>query len=232
MNVAIAFGAGLLSFLSPCVLPLVPAFLADLTGAAVRGERVERSRALLHAMAFVLGFSAVFTALWIAIAVFAAAAGDLILWAQRAGGVLLIVLGMHLAGVITLPFLAMTRQAEVGGVPGSIWRSFGVGVSFGAGWTPCVGPYLAAILGLLLSTTNLAAGGALLFAYALGLGLPFLVAALALDRSRGLLRALQRRARVIEIVGGTLVIAMGVLLVSGRFTQVAGLLNFYSLTLP
>jgi len=232
VNVAIAFGAGLLSFLSPCVLPLVPAFLADLTGAAVRGERVERSRALLHATAFVLGFSAVFTVLWIAIAIFAAAAGDLILWAQRAGGVLLIVLGMHLAGVITLPFLAMTRQADVRGVPGSIWRSFGVGVSFGAGWTPCVGPYLAAILGLLLSTTNLAAGGTLLFAYALGLGLPFLLAALALDRSRGLLHALQRRARVIEITGGTLVIAMGVLLVSGRFTQVAGLLNFYTLTFP
>ena len=232
MNVAIAFGAGLLSFLSPCVLPLLPAFLADLTGAAVRGERVQRSRALLHASAFVLGFSAVFTALWIAIAVFLDVAGDLILWAQRVGGVLLIVLGLHLAGVITVPFLAMTRQREVRGVPGSVWRSFGIGVSFGAGWTPCVGPYLAAILGLLLSSTNVAAGGALLFAYALGLGVPFLVAAVALDRSRGLLRALQLRARAIEIAGGTLVVAMGVLLVSGRFTQVAGLLNFYSFSLP
>src|SRR5919201_5539371 len=102
MNVAIAFGAGLLSFLSPCVLPLLPAFLADLTGAAARGERVERSRALVHALAFVLGFSAVFTALWLAIAAFAATAGDLILWAQRLGGVLLIVLGLHFAGVITI----------------------------------------------------------------------------------------------------------------------------------
>jgi cytochrome c-type biogenesis protein len=228
VNVVVAFGAGLLSFVSPCVLPLVPAFLADLTGAAVRGERVERTRALVHASAFVLGFSAVFTALWLAIAVFDAIAGDLIVWAQRVGGAILIVLGLHLAGVITLPFLAMTRQASVGGVPGSVWRSFGVGLSFGAGWTPCVGPYLAAILTLLLSSADLAAGGVLLFAYALGLGLPFLAAAIALDRSRGLLGALQRRARVIEIVGGTLVVAMGVLLVSGRFTQIAGLLNFLS----
>ena len=229
MNVAVAFGAGVLSFLSPCVLPLVPAYLADLTGSAARGTEATRPRALAHALAFVLGFSAVFTALWIAIAAFAELAGDLIFWAQRAGGLLLIVLGLHLAGVVTIPFLAAPRQARVGGTPGSLARSFGVGLSFGAGWTPCVGPYLAAILGLVLSTSDLPAGGTLLFAYALGLGLPFILAALALDRLRGLLRALQRRARVIEIAGGTLVIAMGVLLASGRFPQFAAFFNFYSL---
>jgi cytochrome c-type biogenesis protein len=229
VNVAIAFGAGLLSFLSPCVLPLVPAYLADLTGSAVRGTEASRSRAFAHALAFVLGFSAVFTALWIAIAAFAEIAGDLIVWVQRIGGLLLIVLGLHLVGIVTIPFLAATRQARVGGVPGSVFRSFGIGLSFGAGWTPCVGPYLTLILGILLTNRDLASGGVLLFAYALGLGLPFLAAALALDQLRGVLRALQRRARVIEIAGGTLVIAMGVLLVSGRFTQVASLFNFYSL---
>lgn len=227
MNVALAFGAGLLSFLSPCVLPLVPAYLADLTGAAARGEAATRGRAFAHALVFVLGFSAVFTLLWVAIAAFAEVSGDLILWAQRIGGLVLIVLGLHLAGVVTIPFLAMTRQAQVRGAPG-LARSFAIGVSFGAGWTPCVGPYLAAILGLLLGSTDLVAGGALLFAYALGLGLPFLVAALAMDRLRGVFSALQRRARAIEMAGGTLVVIMGILLVSGRFTQVAQLFNFYS----
>ncbi len=226
MNVAIAFGAGLLSFLSPCVLPLVPAYLADLTGAAARGESASRGRAFAHALAFVLGFSGVFTLLWIAIAALGSVAGDLRYWAERAGGVVLIVLGLHLTGVVTVPFLARTRQARVGGSPGSIVRSLAIGVTFGAGWTPCVGPYLALILGILLTTADLASGAVLLFAYALGIGVPFLVAALALDRASGISRALQRRARAIEIAGGTLVIVMGVLLVSGRLTEVAQRFSF------
>ncbi len=228
MNVFIAFGAGLLSFVSPCVLPLVPAFLADLTGVAARGEAASRRGSFAHALVFVLGFSAVFTLLWVGIAAFAAVAGDLVFWAQRVGGALLILLGLHMLGVITVPFLAMTRQANVTSRTPSLGRSFAIGVSFGAGWTPCVGPYLAAILTLLLTTSDLGSGATLLLAYALGLGVPFLVAALALDRLRGMLRALQRHARVIEIAGGTLVIAMGVLLVSGRFTQLAQLFNFYT----
>jgi cytochrome c-type biogenesis protein len=226
MNVAIAFGAGLLSFLSPCVLPLVPAFLADLTGAAVRGEPVARSQALRHAAAFVLGFSAVFTGLWLAIAAFASAAGELRYWFERIGGLFLIVLGLHLTGVITIPLLATTRQFRVGGIPGTMWRSFAVGVTFGAGWTPCVGPYLGLIVGMLLVSSDLAAGGVLLFAYALGIGLPFLVAAFALDRLRGSLQLLRRRARAIEIAGGTLVVVMGVLLMSGRLNDIAQRFSF------
>src|SRR5437868_11230964 len=105
VNVAIAFGAGILSFLSPCVLPLVPAFLVNMAGeAALSGT--QRARTVTHALAFVLGFSAVFTLLWVAIALVGALAGELVFWLQRVGGLLLVVLGMHMVGLITIPILA------------------------------------------------------------------------------------------------------------------------------
>ena len=114
MNIAIAFGAGILSFLSPCVLPLVPAFLVDMAGeAALSGS--ERRRTVTHALAFVLGFSAVFTLLWVAIAIVGALAGDLVFWLQRVGGLLLIVLGMHMLGLITVPLFARELDLRIEG---------------------------------------------------------------------------------------------------------------------
>ena len=112
MNIAIAFGAGILSFLSPCVLPLVPAFLVNMAGeAALAGT--QRGRTLAHAFAFVLGFSAVFTLLWIAIALVGALAGDMVFWLQRAGGLLLVVLGMHMLGLITIPLPSGPAKIEI-----------------------------------------------------------------------------------------------------------------------
>jgi cytochrome c-type biogenesis protein len=232
VSLLVAFGAGFLSFASPCCLPLVPAYLANLAGTAAGEPAHSRGRAFLHAFAFVAGFSSVFTALWLliaALAIFAAGvifSADVVFWAQRAGGVVLIVLGLQMVGLISLPLLASTRQARVGGSSVSLGRSFLVGVTFGAGWSPCVGPYLGAIFALLLATADFAAGGALLLAFTLGLGLPFLAMALAFERLSGVVRALRRRAHAIELVGGTVVIAMGVLLVSGRFTEVNALFGF------
>lgn len=227
MNVAIAFGAGILSFLSPCVLPLVPAFLVNMAGeAALAGT--QRLRTFVHAIAFVLGFSAIFTLLWVAVALVGTLAGDLVFWLQRLGGLLLVVLGMHMLGLITVPFLARELDLRLEGNTSGLPRSFLIGAAFGIGMTPCVGPYLALILDLLLNQ-DVSSGAALLLAYALGLGVPFLVIAAGIGGTRRVTRALRRGIRVVNAVGGTLVILMGLLLISGQFAKLPQLFNFLPL---
>ena len=227
MNVAIAFGAGILSFLSPCVLPLVPAFLVNMAGeAALAGT--QRGRTVAHALAFVLGFSAVFTLLWVLIAIVGALAGELVFWLQRLGGALLIVLGMHMLGLITIPLLARELDLHLEGRTTGFARSFLIGIAFGVGFTPCVGPYLALILNLLLNE-DLVSGAGLLLAYALGLGVPFLLMAAGVGGVRRVTAALRRSIRVVNAVGGTLVIVMGLLLVSGQFSRLPQLFNFLPL---
>ncbi len=226
MNIAIAFGAGILSFLSPCVLPLVPAFLVNLAGeAALAGT--QRRRTLVHALAFVLGFSAVFTLLWVLVALVGALAGDLVFWLQRAGGLLLIVLGMHMLGLITIPLFTRELDFRLEGNATGLGRSFLIGAAFGIGMTPCVGPYLALILDLLLNQ-DLLSGATLLLAYALGLGVPFLIIAAGIGAQR-ITAFLRRSIRVVNLVGGVLVIAMGLLLVSGQFARLPQLFNFLPL---
>ncbi len=175
MNVAIAFGAGILSFASPCVLPLVPAFLVNMAGeAALAGTH--RARTVAHALAFVLGFSTVFTLLWIGVALVGALAGEMVFWLQRVGGLLLVVLGMQMVGLIRIPFLAV-----------------------------------------------------LLVAYTLGLGVPFLLIAGGIGGAQRVARWLSVHIRVVNLAGGTLVIAMGLVLVSGQFARLPQLFNFLPL---
>ncbi|HEY6959511.1 MAG TPA: cytochrome c biogenesis protein CcdA [Candidatus Limnocylindria bacterium] len=227
MNVAIAFGAGILSFLSPCVLPLVPAFLVNMAGeAALAGT--QRVRTTTHALAFVLGFSAVFTLLWVAVATVGSIAGDLVFWLQRLSGLLLVVLGMHMLGLITIPLLAREMDLRLEGNASGLPRSFLIGAAFGIGMTPCVGPYLALILDLLLNQ-DVASGATLLLAYALGLGVPFLVIAAGIGGTARVTNTLRRGIRVVNAVGGTLVIAMGLLLISGQFARLPQLFNFLPL---
>jgi len=227
VNVAIAFGAGILSFLSPCVLPLVPAFLVDMAGeAALAGA--QRARTLAHGLAFVLGFSTVFTLLWIAVALVGSIAGEMVSWLQKIGGLLLVVLGMQMLGLIRIPFLARELDLRLEGRTTGLPRSFLIGLAFGVGFTPCVGPYLGAILTLLLGE-DLASGAVLLVAYTLGLGVPFLLLAGGLGGAQRVPRWLASHIRVVNLAGGTLVIAMGLVLVSGQFARLPQLFNFLPL---
>jgi cytochrome c-type biogenesis protein len=227
VNIAIAFGAGILSFASPCVLPLVPAFLVNMAGeAALAGT--QRARTLAHAFAFVVGFTTVFTLLWVAVALVGALAGEMVFWLQRVGGLLLVVLGMQMLGLVRIPFLARELDLRLEGNTSGLPRSFLIGVAFGVGFTPCVGPYLGAILTLLLNESVLS-GAVLLVAYALGLGVPFLLLAGGLGGAQRVARWLSSHIRAVNLAGGTLVIAMGLVLVSGQFARLPQFFNFLPL---
>ena len=227
MNLAIAFGAGMLSFLSPCVLPLVPAYLINLAGeSAISGT--ERRRTIAHAAVFVAGFSAVFTLLWVGIALLGSQGGELVVWLQRVAGLGLVVLGMHMVGLITIPLLERATDLRLERGARGYRRSLLIGIAFGAGWTPCIGPYLALILTMLLNV-DIASGAVLLLAYSLGLGVPFLLVAGGLGSVQRALDWVRLHIRAVNAVGGTLVIVMGLLLLSGQLTRLNQLFNFLPL---
>ncbi len=226
VTLSAAFVAGLLSFFSPCVLPLVPAYLGYLTGMAVSSLGAgSRGRSLAHAALFVLGFSLIFVALGAAAGLLGRAVEPILPYLMRIGGLVLIILGLHLAGLITIPFLMMDKRLDVQRQGGTLWSSFLIGVIFAAGWTPCVGPVLAAILILAADSQTAARGAALLSVYAAGLGLPFLLAAVGLDVVLPLMRRVNRYMRVLMVASGALLIVMGFLLLTGLFTPFIWWLN-------
>ena len=225
LGVAIAFTAGLLSFLSPCVLPLVPSYVTFLTGLSI--ENVSRARrvALLHALLFIAGFTAIFVALGAGATAIGVLLGAYRDWISRIGGVLLIVFGFVLLEVLTIPALSRERRVYLAEKPVGLLGSLLVGIAFGAGWTPCIGPILGGILSLASVSASMSRGLGLLLAYSAGLAVPFLLAALAIDRFIALLARMRRGLAWVSRISGALLIAVGVLLVTGYFTVLASWLQ-------
>ncbi|HEU5262369.1 MAG TPA: cytochrome c biogenesis protein CcdA [Gemmatimonadales bacterium] len=222
---ALAFVAGLLSFLSPCVLPLVPSYIGFLTGLTVEELGVRRGAALGHALWFVAGFSLVFVALGAT----ASAVGALLLhsqvWIGRGGGIIVILFGLYLLGVLRPGFLARERKVQLANKPVGYLGSAFVGFTFGAAWTPCIGPILGAILTLAAAQASLGRGTALLAAYALGLAIPFIITALALDRFLVWFQRFRRYIIWVNRLAGGLLVLLGILLVTDRFTLLASWLQ-------
>ena len=223
VSFGLAFVAGLVSFLSPCVLPLAPSYVTFVTGMSLDelsgGDRTgARRQAALHAGLFILGFTLVFMALGATATLFGAALRRLLPALQQVGGVVIVLFGLYLIGVLRPGFLMRERRLQLARKPTGRAGSVLVGMAFGAGWTPCVGPVLASILlyaGMQGTTWE---GMLLLLVYALGLGIPFFVAAVAFNWFLAGTRLLRRRLAVIEKAAGALLIVVGVLLASGRFT--------------
>jgi cytochrome c-type biogenesis protein len=221
----VAFSAGLLSFLSPCVLPLVPSYVTFITGLSL--EEVQRSRrtALVHALLFVLGFSLIFIALGATASVLGRVLFVARAWIARIGGALIIIFGLYLLGVFNLRALSQDRRVYLADKPLGYLGTVLVGLAFGAGWTPCIGPILGSILIYTSSTADLHRGLLLLTAYSAGLAIPFIVAALAIDRFLAVFARYRGAMKWVNRVGGVILIAVGLLLVTSYFTVLAGWLQ-------
>ncbi|HET9948110.1 MAG TPA: cytochrome c biogenesis protein CcdA [Longimicrobiales bacterium] len=216
----IAFAAGLLSFLSPCVLPLVPSYLTFVTGMSLEDleEGVDRRTVFVHATLFVVGFSAIFILLGAGASFLGQFLRYYEVWITRIGGVLIILFGLHLAGILRITPLLRERRMHLADKPMGHLGTVLVGVAFGAGWTPCLTPTLGAILTYGLAQETMWEGVGLLSVYSLGLAVPFLLAALALDRFLRASRGIRRWMGVIEKASGVLLILLGLLLLSGQLT--------------
>jgi cytochrome c-type biogenesis protein len=227
LSIGIAFLAGLVSFVSPCVLPLVPAYLSFLTGSTIEELSAQaaagmRSRAIAHSLAFIAGFTIIFVLLGAsASAVGGALRANQVLLA-RIGGAIVIVLGLQMIGVFRLRFLAMDRRLHPQTERRSLLASTLVGLAFAAGWSPCIGPILAAILTMASQSSSVVQGAGLLFVYSMGLAVPFVATAAAVGVVLPALSRMKHLLPSIEVAAGALMIATGVVLVTNSFLRIAG----------
>lgn len=230
-----AFSAGLLSFVSPCVLPLVPSYISYITGLSVEqltdaSERVKFKKAIvLNSLLFIAGFSSVF----IAFGASASLLGQVLITYQdhirRFGGVLIVVFGLYLLGILNLNFLKMEHRFQFRSRPAGYLGSFLIGVAFAAGWTPCVGPVLGSILLYASTTDSLLSGVVLLTSYSLGLGLPLFLTALGVDRFLAYFKQARAYLWGVSTVSGVLLVVVGVMIYANSLTMITSFLERYGI---
>ena len=225
LGLFVAFAAGLLSFLSPCVLPLVPSYVGFITGMTLTEVSGRRRIAVIHALLFVAGFSLVFVLLGASATALGSALRYYQVWIARVGGVLVILFGLLCLGAVRIGFLEQERRVQLQDKPVGYLGSALVGIAFGAGWTPCIGPVLGAILSLAATTESVSRGMLLLGVYSAGLAVPFLLAAVAVESFLEWFQRFRRFLPWVMRVSGVLLIFVGLLMATGQFTRLAGWLQ-------
>lgn len=222
----IAFTAGVLSFVSPCVLPLVPSYLTYITGVSFHELTDAKAKAKLrwltisHSVLFILGFSTIFVLMGASASYLGQLLARYQYWIMKVGGVLIILLGIHFTGIINLPFLQMEKRFEIRKKPLGYVGSFFVGIIFAAGWTPCIGPILSTILIYASASKSFTTGILLLTIYSVGLGIPFFLSSLAFSSFLSAFERMKRYMRGITVVSGLFLIAIGILFLTDTFKEI------------
>ncbi|MCL4456693.1 MAG: cytochrome c biogenesis protein CcdA [Nitrospirae bacterium] len=235
VSLLMAFGGGLLSFFSPCVLPVIPSYVSYITGISfedLTGEQDKgriRKVTLKNSLSFIAGFSLIFILLGASSSFLGSILSDYQDTVRKIGGVLIVVMGLYIAGILKIGFLMQDKRLHLQNKPAGLLGSFLVGTAFAAGWTPCIGPVLGSIL-LYASTSNSVAGGIeLLTAYALGLGIPFLITSLTINTALSYFKKINRYMRVVSVVSGLFLVVVGILLFTGTFNVLSQYMTMISI---
>lgn len=228
-----AFIAGLLSFLSPCVLPLIPSYITYITGISFADLQAEhpshiiRQKSILHSLCFISGFTAVFVLLGASATFIGSFLSENAVIIRKVGGVLLVLLGLHVTGIFHVKFLLGEKRVSIKHKPAGYAGSFLVGIAFAAGWTPCIGPILAAILAVAATEERVYQGVLLLLLYSLGLGVPFFLSALAMHRFMEVFNRFKKYIHIFEIITGVFLIVIGVLIYSNWLSRLSGYVTIF-----
>ncbi|MDA8214960.1 MAG: cytochrome c biogenesis protein CcdA [Nitrospiraceae bacterium] len=235
VSLLMAFGGGLLSFFSPCVLPVIPSYVSYITGISfedLTGEQDKgriRKVTLKNSLSFIAGFSLIFILLGASSSFLGSILSDYQDTVRKIGGVLIVVMGLYIAGILKIGFLMQDKRLHLQNKPAGLLGSFFVGTAFAAGWTPCIGPVLGSIL-LYASTANSVTSGIeLLTAYALGLGIPFLITSLAINTALSYFKKINRYMRVVSVVSGLFLVVVGILLFTGTFNVLSQYMTMISI---
>jgi cytochrome c-type biogenesis protein len=226
-----AFAAGLVSFLSPCVLPLVPGYISMISGASVQDLKEGAGAGLLrkvlvHSLLFILGFSLVFVSLGASATWIGQALASRMSVLYKIAGVIIIVFGLHMTGLLKIGLLYRDKRFHNAGKSASPGGAFVIGLAFAFGWTPCIGPILAAILAVAASQATIWAGVMLLAIYSLGLAIPFLLTSLGVNHFLRFYQSFRAHLHHVEVFGGVVLIVLGAMILTNQFTRLAGYLSF------
>jgi cytochrome c-type biogenesis protein len=228
VSLAVAFSAGLLSFLSPCVLPLIPSYITFITGLGLEDVQKGRRNALIHAALFVTGFTLIFLALGAGATALGTVLRQYREWIARFGGVLVILFALYLMGVIRIGAFDRERRVHLADKPLGYFGTVVVGIAFGAGWTPCIGPILGGILMIAAQEANISRGMTLLFAYSMGLAVPFLASAVAIERFFDVFQRLKSKLQLVTRAAAVLLLAVGLVMVTDSMSVFSAYLQAYT----